>query len=416
MPSTLTWIDHDSGARDRSLRILALFQEKESRDELGFGSIRDSFADQLFPGTSTIQTRLRYMLFVPWIYKDLEDRRISPGEFVRSADTAERDLIDTMRNADEYEAGVFGGRSGRQLKRLPSSVYWAGLGEWGIRTADLSQDQYHRRIGAIYNQRKEQSDQKRERGEIGDDLDKAPAAGTITWHQRLPKPPKDFPVEAGFALSQEEASFLLDRIQDSHPKSLLAHLALRGEPADIDAPWEHPDSASFPKEHIELLSHARIFSVVMHGAALIYNLALADARRWSDKKEEHEAGLQAWLKEIDLDEVRNWSLSRFWEITVNQDEGQDQVRIINPKTRRFVEEWVAAILTHGDGIGEDNSTRELIRRRETSLKKGRSRFTNRRALEQWGGSSGLGRMTYRWPTASTFLKDLYDGLRQDGKD
>ena len=41
------------------------FQEKESRDELGLGSVRDSFADQLFPGTSTIQTRLRYTLFVP---------------------------------------------------------------------------------------------------------------------------------------------------------------------------------------------------------------------------------------------------------------------------------------------------------------------------------------------------------------
>ena len=128
MPSTLTWIDHDASARERSLRILALFQEKESRDELGLGGIRDSFADQLFPGTSTIQTRLRYMLFVPWIYKNLEDRRVSPGDFARRADEAERDLIDTMRNTDEREAGVFGGQAGRQLKRLPSSVYWAGLG------------------------------------------------------------------------------------------------------------------------------------------------------------------------------------------------------------------------------------------------------------------------------------------------
>ncbi len=29
MPSTLTWIDHDAAARERSLRIIALFQEKE---------------------------------------------------------------------------------------------------------------------------------------------------------------------------------------------------------------------------------------------------------------------------------------------------------------------------------------------------------------------------------------------------
>ena len=67
MPSSLTWIDHDPTARERALRILSLFQEKESRDELGLGAIRASFADALFPGTSTIQTRLRYMLFVPWV-------------------------------------------------------------------------------------------------------------------------------------------------------------------------------------------------------------------------------------------------------------------------------------------------------------------------------------------------------------
>ena len=55
MTSSLTWVDYDSEARDRSLRILSLFQQRESRDELGLGAIRDSFADKLFPGTSTIQ-------------------------------------------------------------------------------------------------------------------------------------------------------------------------------------------------------------------------------------------------------------------------------------------------------------------------------------------------------------------------
>lgn len=410
MPSTLTWIDHDSAARERSLRILALFQEKESRDELGLGGIRDSFADQLFPGTSTIQTRLRYMLFVPWIYRALEDRGVSPGDFARRADGAERDLIDTMRDVDEREAGVFGGRSGRQLKRLPSSVYWAGLGAWGIRVADLSQDQYHRQIGVIYNRRKDQVARERERTKIGDDIERTPEPGTLTWHPRLPDPPDDFPDEATFGLTQEEASFLLDRIQRSHPDSLLAHLALHCEPADIWAPWEHPDLAGFSAEHIELLEHARIFSAVMHGAALIYNVALADARGWSERKTEHEDTLRAWLKETDLSEVRNWSIPRLWQLTVGHG------HTITPATRRFVEQWVAALATHGRAVGDDSNTLELVRKREMSLKKGRSRFTNRRALDQWGGSSGLGRMTYRWPTASTFLEDLHAGLHQEDGD
>lgn len=78
MPASLTWLDHDPAARERSLRLLALFQERDSRDELGLGAIRDSFADQLFPGTSTIQTRLRYMFFIPWIYTEAGSSDLIP--------------------------------------------------------------------------------------------------------------------------------------------------------------------------------------------------------------------------------------------------------------------------------------------------------------------------------------------------
>ena len=53
---------------------------------------------------------------------------------------------------------------------------------------------------------------------------------------------------------------------------------------------------------------------------------------------------------------------------------------------------------------------ELIRNRETLLKRSQSRFLNKDALQQWGGASGLGRLNYRWETAQRFLNDLYLGL------
>ena len=67
MMSSFSWIVFDETERQRVRRIMAMFEGKETRDEIGLGPIRDSIADHLFPGTSTIQTRLRYMLFVPWI-------------------------------------------------------------------------------------------------------------------------------------------------------------------------------------------------------------------------------------------------------------------------------------------------------------------------------------------------------------
>ncbi|MBN2056917.1 hypothetical protein JW905_18470 [bacterium] len=410
MPSSLTWIDHDAAARERSLRILALFQERESRDELGLGGIRDSFAEQFFPGTSTIQTRLRYMLFVPWIYTKLEERRVPPGDFARQADRNERDLIDAMRNVGEREMGVFGGRSGRQLKRLPSSVYWAGLGAWGIRVTDLSLDQYHRQIGIIYHRRKEQANRDQESIRRGDDMERTPAQGTVTWHPRLPLPPDDFPASADFKLTREEAGFLLDRIQRAHPASLLAHLALHCEPADVSTPWEHPDRAGFSPAHLELLEHARIFSSVIHGAALVYNLALAVERGWAEKRQQHDLALQQWIADLDQVEIRHWLLARFWQLTL------DRSHAITPTTRSFVQSWVGGIQKDGAGFAGTDEARDLVRTREMSLKKSRSRFTNRRALDQWGGSSGLLRMVYRWPTASTLLEDLYLGLHQAGSE
>ena len=43
--SSLAWIDFDEAERQRAQRIMALFQERETRDELGLGGIRDSIAE-----------------------------------------------------------------------------------------------------------------------------------------------------------------------------------------------------------------------------------------------------------------------------------------------------------------------------------------------------------------------------------
>ena len=191
MHSVLAWLDHDSQARERTLRILSLFQEKESRDELGLGSVRDSFADQLFPGTSTIQTRLRYMLFVPWIYRSLEESRLPAEKFAIRADRLERQLVQPLMNSGDL-TGIFGKTAGKMLKRLPSSVYWAGLGVWGIRLTPFSQSEYHRRIDETYRRRDALKKSEVDARSRGDDVDQEQRMATLSWHPRLPTPPGKF--------------------------------------------------------------------------------------------------------------------------------------------------------------------------------------------------------------------------------
>lgn len=124
--SYLAWIDFDPEERRRAQTLIDLFKEPEARDELGLGTIRDGLADLLFPGTSTIQTRLRYMLFIPWVYREAQSRKTSQAERVVIARNLEFDLSEALLEGGERD-DVIGRLAGKDLKRLASSVYWAGL-------------------------------------------------------------------------------------------------------------------------------------------------------------------------------------------------------------------------------------------------------------------------------------------------
>jgi hypothetical protein len=415
MSSTLTWVDHDSKARERTLRIFSLFQEKESRDELGLGSVRDSFADQLFPGTSTIQTRLRYMLFVPWIYHSLEEKRLPAESFAIQADKLERDLVQPLMGSDD-QAGVFGKTAGKRLKRLPSSVYWAGLGVWGMRLTPFSQDEYHRRIDETYRRRNALKALEKDAKVRGDDIDVEQRMAVLSWHPRLPAPPEDFPSKVNFALSREEAAFIRDRIQVACPNSLLSFLALHSDPTDTPAPWEHPDYGRFSEQNKELLTHARLFSEVMHGAALSYNIQLAEeclknnkAERIEIALEEHRRNFNEWTANLALEDIHAWPVSRLWELTL------DHGHTITWKTKTFIQQWINHTRNSPKNLLSSVEALNLIKEREIKLKGPRSRFRNKRALEQWGGYSGVGKLVYRWPNVKVLLNDLYQGMNQEKK-
>lgn len=369
MSFTLSWVDHDQDARDRVEKILALLNEREARDELGLGPIRDSLADLLFPGTSTIQTRLRYFLIVPWVYRSLQDEGVKGAEIWSRGRDLELEVADHLRGTSE--AGVFGRRAGRRLRRLPSSVYWLGLGTWGLR--------YERR--------------------------------SSPWHQGLPTRPREFPRIDTLALTSTEAQYLQDRVTQSVPDTLLAHLFLRANPVECRFAWEHPDYAGFPPAHKTALEHARLFSEVIYGAPLLYNLLLARRAEREDKIAEYCDELETWSGDLDRSALDNWSVTDFW-LTVGQR------RRINSRAQNFVTRWIdlarsSTLDVATRGVPADDSVpARLVRGREKELKRDRSRFRNRRLLDQWGGGSGAYRMGYRWDKVRDYIGELAAGLSQ----
>src|SRR5262249_4445670 len=68
------------------------------RDETGFLSLHQAYADRFFPGTSVLHTRLRYVLFVPWMYQAATRR----ADLLRQRCTG-CPVLDTLRAAAEAQ-------------------------------------------------------------------------------------------------------------------------------------------------------------------------------------------------------------------------------------------------------------------------------------------------------------------------
>ena len=322
MPASLKWIDYDSGAHQRAQRILRLFSERETRDELGLGSIRDAVADSLFPGTSVIHTRLRYLLFVPWIYTILERNGTPAARVAERGREAELELISCLLENCPAEQGIIGRDARKTLKTLPSAIYWAGMGAWGLRLFPGTQGQYHRSLDLIYERRKRLKLRRAAAMEEGDDIGGLWDVGGYTWHPGLPEPPADFPRDADFRLTREEVRFLQERVKQRHPASLLAHLAVRPRRTDCEAPWRHPDLADFTEAHRTMLVYGHNLSLSAYGAALLYNLMLAETRDDEALIEHYRQEIEDWSERLKarLDELRGWTdrLDLFWADVTSQ--------------------------------------------------------------------------------------------------
>src|SRR5437016_8065320 len=147
--SSFAWLSYSESERRKALDVISLFHERDTRDELGIGVIRDCFADLLFPGTSTIQTRARYFLFVPWINQELERKRIPSHQATDRSRLLQGRLRDALITGGE-ETGVIGYRAGLHVQRLPSSVYWYGLRAWGLLRFDGTENDYRQYLDAFY--------------------------------------------------------------------------------------------------------------------------------------------------------------------------------------------------------------------------------------------------------------------------
>jgi hypothetical protein len=400
LSSSIAWIDFSEQDRRTMMEVVSLFKQRDTRDELGLGSIRDAFADLFFPGTTTLQTRARYFLFVPWLYHDYERRQVSSSKVADRLKRDEITLIQALQTAGDSD-GVIGKVSGASLHRFPASIYWNGLRRWGILRYPGAQSQYHRWLDRFY-------ERQRSRQFTEDHGEPVEGWGDGNWDPGLPQAPPDFPGQADFQITPAEAAYLRERVLLSCPDSLLATLLDCGKPVeDVAFIWQHPQSGEFPGEQQAWIAHARNFSQVMHGAILLYNLMLAELSQSSDLVDWYKTGLATWQDELEACSavLAAWEREAFWRLVT----GSSQ---IPGRTRAFVSVWLRTLFTDGQWrhLATSREARALVRDRETWLKRGRSRFESQRHLEMWSGVAGIARLDYRWPIARRITNDILRGF------
>src|SRR3954451_17815470 len=137
------WLDGDDSQRSAMLEVVKLFEDSSTVDELGIGSVRDTFSNAFFPGTSTLHTRVKYFLFVPWLVDEVARHRWPVERASTELRRRETDLISALLAGGETQ-GVIGSEAKRTLKTMPSALYWASIQHIGIRSWHTSISGYFR--------------------------------------------------------------------------------------------------------------------------------------------------------------------------------------------------------------------------------------------------------------------------------
>ncbi len=190
------------------------------RDEIGFLGLHKGYADRLFPGTSVLQTRLRYIFFVPWMYQAIAAKR-KKGNIAETVKIFEAHLVQLLNH--DHAEGVIGKESYKyRAAQPPSLIYWAALRAWNmLRPKEdgryYTRDQLHRAIKLGVQAVEDES--------LLEDL----AYAFVT----LPAAPAGWEMDKAlsFALQHDEVKFIADRwrelVTPANPlqRALLSYLA-----------------------------------------------------------------------------------------------------------------------------------------------------------------------------------------------
>jgi len=404
---TLGWVDFSSADREQVSKILAMLKEKGTLDELGIGQIRDAFADLLFPGFSTIQTRAKYLITVPRILRDYhhltkaEKRRITLTDYLKEKENEVAKLLVEKHGSEEE--GIIGSTRIEDggVSRRPSSVYWNAYRQFGIIKTDASLGEFCREY-----EKEDHYEHMRVEHEDGMDDEKHK-----TVKVKIPSYDPLWLDTLSMQLTHEEADFLYQyilqsyRIADSLPAQLLKHnfldKALEEEYSSLEALTALLSNTNSISEMSQnTLKLANEFSLAMEGPHIRYNIILAQKHNFEESVAKYTEEFIEWKKEVMSRNLFYDHVEDAWLRVA----GREHPRAFKTMTIRFVKSWCELMRENAS----DDILDELVQRQAINNKKERSLLRKKVVNEGW---VGIRRLDYRWLYVRKILKDIQKGIK-----
>jgi len=408
--SILGWVDFSSTQREQVSKILAMLREPGTLDELGIGQIRDAFADLLFPGFSTIQTRAKYLITVPRIFRDYHlltasEKKRKPLESYlkeREDDVAKR-LVEKHGTGEEGK-GIIGSTmiDKNGVSRRPSSVYWNAYRQFGIIKENLSLHEFCRAY-----EKETPVHHSAEQHDEGDDDD---SHYRLKRSVELPDFNEDWMADLSIELTKKEAQFLVDYIMlstyvdDTIPSQLLKHDLLDRVLKEEFSSIETLTLLLINEKEISLLCRDTIklaneFSLAMEGPHIRYNIILSQKNGFEKSVEKYTQEFEDWRKKVKQKDLFYQQSDDIWLSTAKR----DYARPFKPKTTNFIKAWSKLMR---DGASEEELDK-LVEKQAIDNKKERSLLRKKVLNEGW---VGIRRLDYRWFYVRKILKDIQRGL------
>ena len=392
----LGWIDFSKEDRQKALDVINLLSEQGAVDELGIGIVRDAFANYFFPGTSTIQTRAKYFLIVPYILRDAVDGRYGKdvNRILRAIDTEEKECGIKLLESNPKAEGVIGTRVLPKgwVARKPSDIYWNGIRTYGIfcdyglsipEYVSLAVKLNTQKSSAKLGNRNDETEENEK-----DDSDAGDIMNVSFWN--LPIYHDNWRDNLTIELTNEEAFYLDKQIQKGAKGTLLEYV-LKNR-IDMNKYEDFVSMAAELSEKVEeklahMMKLACEFNNLVYMARVRFNVMLSE--------EENEVAVSEWDRlKPQVKRRANVDLSAVF----------NKLELHNPGTYLFLSKLQEAFKAL-----DIDAADELIKKRERQLK-GINRAKLNRTKEfdhsKWVGG---GELDYRFSNARRIINDIYSG-------